>query len=179
MSRGALVKRNKRNIVIITPFVVLKYRKDWNLRKIFWEFLLTWRAFLHGVSEIPVLCGPVMVRKTATGVLLAKADLKRVWPDVLRTVAVLSRAGIEHKELRHPQHHVVIGGDGKKINILDFERGKLTAKPRNLSRFVVWLLERGVEGEDIEKVLNSLKNVPIHDVEGARKAIKKRKEGRS
>jgi len=169
-----IVKGNPRNVVVITPLAVLKYRRDWNLRKIFWEFVLTWKAFLHGVSEIPVLWGPVLVRKTAAGTELARADLKSVWVPVLRAVATLSTAGIDHRELRHPQHHVIVRGN--KVVILDFERGKLTARPRNLSRFVVWLLERGIDGDAIEGVLRTLEGVPASDLAGARKAISRWKE---
>jgi hypothetical protein len=73
---NVIIKRNPRNVVIVTPFVVFKYRHDWNLRKIFWEFVLTWKAFLHGVSDFPMLFGPVMVRKTTSGTILAKAEVK-------------------------------------------------------------------------------------------------------
>lgn len=170
-----IIKRNPRNTVIITPFIVLKYRRDLNLRKIFWEFVLTWKAFLHGVSEMPILVGPVMIRKTAKGTIFAKANLKSRWVSALKAVAALSKSGVDHKELRHPQYHMIVKGDGA-ISILDFERGKLTKKPRNLSRFVVWLLERGVNADSVERELDRLKGVPESDLNGARKAIRRWRE---
>ncbi len=166
-----IIKRNPRNIVIVTPWIVLKYRRDGNLRKIFWEFVLTWKAFLHGASEIPMLFGPIIVRKTAKGTILAKAPIEKLWRNMLHTVAELSRAGIDHKEIRHPQYHIIVKETGE-ISVLDFERGKLTKTPRNLSRFVVWLLERGLPAQDIKKVLEKT-IVPEKDRNGAMQAVER------
>lgn len=173
-----VVKRNPRNLVIITPLVVFKYRHDWNVRKIFWEFVLTWKAFLHGVADLPILVGPVLVRKTSKGNVLAKTELKSSLDQLIEAAAELSRAGIEHKELRHPQYHVVVNDDGD-VKIIDFERGKLTKRPRNLSRLVVWLLERGIDPKILEEKIKKLEDVPENDIRGALKAInihKKRKK---
>ncbi len=171
-----IVKRNPRNIVIVTPLLVFKYRRDWNLRKIFWEFALTWKAFLHGISDIPILVGPVLIRKTTHGTILAKSKLKPSLDFLVEAAATLSRAGIEHKELRHPQYHVIVQKNGVKI--LDFERGKLTKMPRNLSRVTVWLLERGVDPEELEKRIRKLEGVPEKDMKGALKSIQFHREKR-
>jgi len=120
---GVIAKRNPRNIVMVTHWIVFKYRRDWNLRKIFWEFALTWKAFLHGASEVPVLVGPVLLRKTAKGQILAKVPIEEVWDKALNVVAELSRAGIEHKEIRHPQYHMVVKENGA-ISVIDFERAQ-------------------------------------------------------
>ena len=164
------VKKNPRNIVIITRPLVFKYRHDWNLRKIFWEFVLTWKAFLHGLSDMPILVGPVLVRKTTYGTLLAKSELKSSLDYLIEAAAELSRAGIEHNELRHPQYHVIVQEKGVKI--LDFERGKLTGRPKNVSRVTVWLLERGVNPDELENKLKELKNVPENDLRGAFRPVR-------
>ncbi len=165
-----IVKRNPRNIVVVTPYLVFKYRRDWNLRKIFWEFVLTWKAFLHGVSSLPILVGLVMVRPTIRGALLAKTELKFSLDSLILAVAELSRAGIDHLEIRHPQYHIFVTDNGA-VRIIDFERGKLTTRPRNLSRFVVWLLERGVDPRVVSKLLDRVGSVPTSDLAGARRAI--------
>ena len=171
MGMGVIVKRNPRNIVIVTPQIVFKYRHDWNLRKIFWEFVLTWKAFLHGASEIPLLVGPVLLRKTARGQILAKMPVEDVWNKALDVVAELSRAGIDHKEIRHPQYHMVVKENGT-ISVLDFERGNLTKTPRNLSRFVVWLLERGLPAQEIKEALAKT-TAPEKDWKGAMRAVER------
>ncbi len=165
-----VAKQNPRNVVIVTPLIVLKYRRDWNLRKIFWEFALTWKASLHKLSSIPVLIGPVLLRKTTNGTILAKKNPLECMDGLIRAVAMLSAAGIDHKELRHPQYHMFIEKNGQ-IRIIDFERGSLTGAPRNLSRFIVWLLERGAMPEEVERILQKLENVPETDRKGASKAI--------
>ncbi len=171
LEMGIIIKENPRNIVIVTPWIVFKYRHDGNLRKIFWEFVLTWKAFLHGASEIPVLMGPILVRKTARGQILGKVAIEEVWENALNVVAELSRAGIEHKELRHPQYHMIVTKNGK-ISVLDFERGKLTKAPRNLSRFVVWLLERGLPAQEIKEALEKIR-APEKDWRGAMRAVER------
>ena len=171
-----IIKNNSRNIVIITPLLVFKYRHDWNLRKIFWEFVLTWKAFLHGLSDLPILVGPILIRKTTHGTILAKSELKSSLDYLVKAAAEISRAGIEHKELRHPQYHVIV--QEKSVKILDFERGKLTRRPRNLSRVTVWLLERGANPDELEKKLKELKNVPKNDLRGALRSVRIHQEWR-
>ncbi|NPA76604.1 MAG: hypothetical protein GXN93_02525 [Candidatus Diapherotrites archaeon] len=170
MGARVTVKKNPRNIVIITPIVVLKYRRDWNLRKIFWEFALTWKAFLHGISTMPVLFGPIIVRRTIGGTLLTRANINEAWRQALEAIAEISAANIEHLEVRHPQYHMIVKKDGT-VAIIDFERGKLTRRTKNIPRFVVWLLERGISPDDVDTAIKSLKYVKEHEKKGAEKSI--------
>ncbi|GEM_PF-3128466 len=171
-----ILKKNPRNAVFVGENIVIKYRRDWNLRKIFNEFLLSWKASLHGLTPTPVLIGPIIVRRTAKGIPLAKVETKKVWRDLIELGAALSRAGIDHKEVRHPGYHVIVGD---KLQIIDLERGKLTRRPKNLSRIVPWLLAQRINPDKIKEAVEAAE-APENDKKGALEAIKRWKpvEGR-
>ncbi len=171
-----ILKRNPRNAVFVGEHIVIKYRRDWNLRKIFHEFLLSWKVGLHGLTPKPVLVGPVIIRRAAKGVPLAKVKTESVWRDLVELGAALSRIGIDHKEVRHPGYHVIVG---KRLQIIDLERGKLTKRPKNLSRIVPWLLAQRIDPEELKRTVKEI-DAPENDKRGALEAIRRwRPSGRA
>ncbi len=64
-----------------------------------------------------------------------KATLE-VLREVLRQCLVLDTLGIQKEEMHHPHKHIVVG---KKVTLLDFERGHHTPRPHNVTQCCQYL----------------------------------------
>ncbi len=133
------IKRNARNTVIVTPFIVIKYPHDGNLRRIFREFVLTWKASLHGLSPPPLLVPPFLLRPTVKVLLgdLPREEVLSLAPRIEEAIKKLSSARIEHRELRHPEKHV--GFWRGRVVFLDFDHARLSSRSRDLNKFRAWI----------------------------------------
>ncbi len=132
---NVLAKKNARNIVVVAPFVTFKLPRDLKLPRIFKEFYLSWKAFLRGLSPPVLLIGPVLVRSTVKLLKdfhINEQDLQ----DIESSIKRLAEAGIEHRELRHPERHV--GKWRGKWVFIDFDHGRLTSKSRDVNKFRAW-----------------------------------------
>ena len=140
------IKKNARNTTIVTPLLVIKFPRDGKLSRVFKEFYLTWKAFLRGLSPPAILLGPFLLRPTVKVLLkhLPPSTVLDLAPCIERAIQQLSNAGIEHRELRHPENHV--GFWRKRVVFLDFDHGRLTSRSRDLNKFRAWL-------EDLKKAL--------------------------
>jgi hypothetical protein len=118
---------------------VIKFPRDGNLRRIFREFALTWKAFLRGLSPPPILVGPFLLRPTVYTLLgdLSPEEIVELTLKIIKAVEKLSRARVEHRELRHPEKHIGIWQG--KIVFLDFDHARLTDRSRDLNKFRAWL----------------------------------------
>ncbi len=141
-----LIKKNARNVAIVTPLLVIKFPRDGKLSRIFKEFYLTWKAFLRGVSPPPILFGPFLLRPTVRVLLkhLTPKEALSLAPCVEKAIQTLSEARIEHRELRHPENH--IGFWRGKVVFLDFDHGRITNRSRDLNKFRAWI-------EDLKKAV--------------------------
>jgi len=86
------------------------------------------------VSVPALLFGPFLIRPRV--VLLKEAGLQRT-KDIIAAIKKLGEAGIEHRELRHPESH--IGFWMGRIVFIDFDRGRLSRRSRDLNKFLAWL----------------------------------------
>ncbi len=128
-------RKNARNMVVVAGPLVFKLPRDGNVARVLREFALSWKAFLRGLSPPVLLVGPVLLR--------ARVDLlKDVSPtqedldEIERLILRLSEAGIEHRELRHPERHVGLWR-GSWV-FIDFDHARLTTKSRDLNKFRAW-----------------------------------------
>ena len=136
-----LIKKNARNITIVAGPLVIKFSRDGNIFRIFKEFYLTWKAFLNGLSVPVLLLGPFLIRPRV--LLLKEAGLRDREDEIIRAIKKLSSARVEHRELRHPERH--IGFWLGKVVFIDFDRGRLSTKSRDLNKFMAWL--RSLKGK--------------------------------
>ncbi len=128
-------KKNARNIVVVTRWTVFKLPRDGNVGRVLREFALSWKAFLRGLSPPVLLVGPVLIRARVDllkDLRPTKADLDAVEARIRE----LSRAGIEHRELRHPERHVGLWR-GRWV-FIDFDHARLSTKSRDLNKFRAW-----------------------------------------
>ncbi len=130
-----LIKRNARNVTFVGP-VVIKF--SWNVKRGFKEFLIGWRAFLHGLS-VPHLWIPFfLIRPRVTLLHELPPECKlRLVPDIIRAVKQLSSIGIEHRELRHPERHIGIWRG--KIVFIDFDRSRFSKRSRDVNKIREWV----------------------------------------
>lgn len=68
----------------------------------------------------------------------APEDVKNVVLELLRQVRELDKAGIEHGQLSMAEKHIIVKEEGPYI--IDFEKGSLEKKPRNLTAILNFLL---------------------------------------
>ncbi len=134
-------KKNARNIVVVTRWIVFKLPRDGNVRRILREFALSWKAFLHGLSPPVLLVGPVLIR-ARVDLLKDLRPTKEDLDTIEARIRELSQAGIEHRELRHPERHV--GRWRGRWVFIDFDHARLSPKSRDLNKFRAW--RRGWEG---------------------------------
>lgn len=130
-----IIKKNARNVTIVVGPVVVKIPVDGNCGRIFKEFYLTWKAFLNGVSVPVVLIGPFLIRLKVK--LLKEIGIEGKEKKTIEAIKKLANARIEHRELRHPESH--IGFWRGKVVFIDFDRGRLTHRSRDLNKFLAWL----------------------------------------
>jgi len=133
------VRRNARNAVIVLPFLVIKYPRDGRILRTFREFYLNWKAFLHGLAPFTLLLGPFLVQQRVPTLLkdLPPEEILRKSREIEEAIGRLAAAGIEHRELRHPESHVGFLGD--RVVFIDFDHGRLSKRSRDLNKFRAWL----------------------------------------
>jgi len=126
-------------MVVVTRYVVFKYAYDWRMHRIFREFCLTWKAFLHGLAPPAILVGPVLIRPTIK--LLKDIQVSdRDIAAIESRIEELEKIGVEHREFRHPERH--IGRWRGRWVFIDFDRGRFTSRPRDKNKFRAWLRGR-------------------------------------
>ncbi len=144
------IKKNARNTTIVTPFIVIKYPRDGNLRRIFKEFALTWKAFLHGLSPPPLLVPPFLLRPTVKVLLgdLPREEILSLAPGIEEAIRKLSSTRIEHRELRHPEKHVGLWRG--RVVFLDFDHARLSSRSRDLNKFRAWIegIKKSLRGNE-------------------------------
>ena len=133
-----MIKRNARNAVIVVPPLVIKFPLDGNLSRIFREFALSWKAFLHGLSPPVLLLGPFLLRPSVDTFLknLPPEKIQSLVPTIEERIKELSSARIEHRELRHPERHIALYRG--RIVFIDFDHGRLSSSSRDLNKFRAW-----------------------------------------
>ncbi len=136
---NVVVKRNARNTVILTNHFVVKFPNDGNLRRLFKEFYLCWKAFLNGVGVPTVLFGPFLIQPRVKRLLkhLPEEEILERAEEIEEAIRKLAEARIEHRELRHPENHV--GFWKGKVVFIDFDHGRLSGKSRDLNKFRAWV----------------------------------------
>ncbi len=130
-------RKNERNFVVATPFITFKLPRDGNVIRIFKEFAIRWKAFLHGLAAPCILIGPVLVTRTVPKLLKDVEVSEEVVNRVIEAIKRLAAAGIEHRELRHPEKHV--GFLNNRVVFLDFDHARLSRRSRDLNKFLAWV----------------------------------------
>jgi putative serine/threonine protein kinase len=82
------------------------------------------------------------------GVPFRKAELspeeeRRVWRRLLELAYLLDELGISRDEFAHLDKNVLIG-EGGEVYVLDFERGKFSERPTNVTQFIQFLRRKGL-----------------------------------
>jgi len=130
-----IVKKNARNLVVVSRWFALKVPRDGNVRRIFKEFCLTWKAFLHGLAPPVIIIGPVLIRAPVKLLKDVAYDSKAL-DEIEGAIKKLAELGIEHRELRHPERHVGLWR-GRWV-FIDFDHGRLSRRSRDLNKFRAW-----------------------------------------
>lgn len=134
-----LARKNARNIVVVTRWLVFKLPRDLNLHRVFKEFLLTLKAFLHGLAPPAIMVGPLLIRayvKLLKDVGYNTKDIKEIEGAIQKLAAL----GIEHRELRHPERHVGLWR-GHWV-FIDFDHGRISRYSRDINKFRAWATRR-------------------------------------
>ncbi|MFA5333061.1 MAG: hypothetical protein WC376_01035 [Candidatus Nanoarchaeia archaeon] len=108
-----------------------------------------------------------LVREYVKGKTIDASLDKKLFLKTLRLSRALDLKGINQKELNNPYKHVFFCKN--KVMMIDFERAKITIKPKNVTQFTQYLCKRFKI--DYKKIMPLMKNYKSSNSENDFKSI--------
>ncbi|MDP1694358.1 MAG: hypothetical protein Q8L34_02345 [Candidatus Woesearchaeota archaeon] len=108
------------------------------------------KLFMEYIQGVPI---GEYVEKHPLSMVLAK--------EILDQCRVLDKLHVNKFEMHHPTKHILIKAgkpSRKTVVMIDFERCRWTEKPKNVTQFVQFLLQKkGYKGKQLENLLKQYK----------------------
>ncbi len=157
-----LLGSGKRGVVYrISPALVVKIERDdirtfnvikneYDVLKIIGKYEYFPRAVLYN-EELRYL-----IREYVNGELIGDALSKKVLRKALEMCYTLDKEGFNQQELTNPFKHIYVNDN--KVMMIDFERGRKTNNPKNVSQFTQYISKKyNIKSRELIKLVQAYK----------------------